>query len=71
MTTKREQPVDPYILLVDRYRKRGWTLSCDCPCHFWRNATREAAACCRMQGMRYIPGENAYVPWNDEQETQP
>ena len=56
-----KQP-DPYLRAVDRYRKRGWMLACDCPCH-WYPGIREAGPCCQMRGMRYIPAENAYLPW--------
>jgi hypothetical protein len=62
---KPQQHVDPYLRAVDKYRKRGWTLACDCPCH-WFRGVREAVRCCDMQGMRYVAAENAYVPWTEE-----
>jgi hypothetical protein len=67
MTTprRREPPVDPYLHIIDKYRKRGWTLPCDCCCHFWP-AIREAVPCCRSRGMRYIPSENCYTPWPED-----
>jgi hypothetical protein len=61
-----ERQPDPYLRIVDRYAKRGWTLPCDCPCHWWPDV-REGAPCCERRGMRYIPAENAYVPWDGGQ----
>jgi hypothetical protein len=68
MTAPRRKPpqqTDPYLKAVDRHRKRGWTLACDCPCHWYRNV-REAVRCCDSQGMRYVQSENAYVPWTED-----
>ncbi len=61
---RRERQPDPYLRAVDRYAKRGWALPCDCPCHWWPGI-REGGDCCPSRGMRYIPAENAYVPWAD------
>ena len=58
------RPADPWLATVDRYAKRGWDLPCDCPCHGHPHV-REAAACCGSAGMRYLPGERAYVAWPD------
>jgi hypothetical protein len=61
---RREREPDPYLRTIDRYTKRGWTLPCDCPCHWWPHV--EHSPCCDSTGMRYIPAENAYVPWDSQ-----
>ncbi len=62
---RRETQPDPWLRTVDRYRKRGWSLPCDCPCHGWPGI-REAVPCCGNRGLRYIPAEDCYLPWPED-----
>jgi hypothetical protein len=60
---RRERQLDPFVRETTRLRARGRD-TCDCPCHWWPDV--EHSPCCAMAGMRYIAGEDAYVPWPEQ-----